>query len=73
MDGEVIQVRFGHAPDDVLPLAWAEKILSILLREDPSRFAKLLGKCVLEGRPDSQDTPARGRNYGDPGHGEHDE
>ena len=54
MENEAPQVRFGPATDDVLPVAWAESMLAILLREEPNRFAKLLGKCVLERRTTGQ-------------------
>lgn len=54
MDSEAPHVHFGPAPDDVVPLMWAESMLAILLREDPARFAKLLGKCVLERRTTRQ-------------------
>lgn len=41
-----VSVSFGPGTDDVMPVSWASRMLTVLRAEDPTRFGKLLTKVL---------------------------
>ncbi len=41
------RVRFGDRPTQTMPLQWAETMLSLLMKEHPAQFAKLLPRAAM--------------------------
>jgi hypothetical protein len=44
---EPVYVRFGPRDNQVIPVSWAEDILTRLAASNPAQFGKLLAKVAL--------------------------
>jgi len=41
-----VSVSFGPGTDDIMPVSWASRMLTILRNEQPKRFGDLLTKVL---------------------------
>lgn len=45
-----LYVRFGPRPTQIMPLDWAEAMLSTWRDRDPARFGKALAEAAVNGK-----------------------